>query len=221
MKLDGQPEKRALPDRYAKMADLARRLARNGFFDAARIDEELENDVRYVLGKERRAREEHTGTPTEDADHEEAVTRLFATVSQIARDELRALRTATPPEPWVNARITQAFAALSAAGIVALENPGGTPSAAWSGVVEEAERRRRKGEAPWGACFYHGQDVDEAVRGKGLYLDHSTLDPQPDERVTRAILEALEAHGVAAEWSGDLHRRIRVLPFEWFRRPPS
>lgn len=218
--LSGKPKRRELATRHARLGDYALQLVRRGFHSKDEIERFLEDEATYVLKKEREARAERTGTLSEDADHEESVLRLYGTLVDIAHRELRRLEEAEPPEPWINDRLSRAFAELNDAGIVALENPGGTPSACWSAVAEEVKRRRAAGEEPWGATFYHRQDVETAVLGEGLWLDHSTADASPDEAVTRAILDALEKHGIPAEWNGEMRRRIRILPFEWFRRPP-
>ncbi|MCA9651609.1 MAG: hypothetical protein KC501_16955 [Myxococcales bacterium] len=122
-------------------------------------------------------------------------------------------------EPTHNDRIDTAFAELRRRGIVALQDAGYTMSDGWEDVHEA--RRRVKGA--WGATFFHRQDVERGVDGRGLMLAYGAFadgdEHEPQSlRLAREVCEVLEAHGVPTRWSGSLSARIEVLPFEWRKR---
>ena len=120
----------------------------------------------------------------------------------------------------VNDNIDLAFAELEAKDVIALQNAGYTISSGWECVAEErAHRPRAKG-----AVFYHGQDLERAVEGGGLYLAFGALGASSSSRaddaveIGRHVCAALAKRGVATEWDGTSAKRIRIPPFEWRRR---
>jgi hypothetical protein len=115
-------------------------------------------------------------------------------------------------------RLDEAFAELNAAGIIALHNAGYTMSDGHEDVGEELHRRGRTGIR--GYCFYHGQDLERAVRGEGLTLAFGDLDAEDDQKVVigREVKQALERAGLSAKWNGDPGTRIEVPNLDWKRR---
>lgn len=131
------------------------------------------------------------------------------------RDDEAGWRDAT-----INDRLTAAFAALEAAGIVALENAGYTMSEGWEDIANAAEERTTPAR---GGVFFHGQDVERALAGDGLWLAFGAFDDGPTHRPASFALavdvcRALRRHGVDCTWSGDVDARIAVAPFPWRRR---
>lgn len=130
-----------------------------------------------------------------------------------------------PPSPCVNDAIDAAFAELTAIGVIALQNAGFTQSDGWEELHEaNADRVRRGGGKARGGCFYHFQDLERGVKGQGLLLGFAAFGPKGAATdaetlaVGRTIVEVLQKHGIDVEWDGSAAKRIRILPFPWFRR---
>ena len=135
--------------------------------------------------------------------------------------ERTAARKRPRPEPCINDGIDRAFAALEAEHrIVALQNAGLTQSEAWEDLHAVAASWRENGIKPVGACFYHGQDLESAVAGKGLSLGFGAFGPANHDksvRVGTTIIDVLRAHGVPTKWDGDPEESIWIEPFIWWR----
>ena len=108
---------------------------------------------------------------------------------------------------------------LEAAGIIALHNAGYTMSDGLDDVGEVYERRKAKGLASRGYCFYHGQDVERAIVGGGLFLAFGDMRDEPeaapaehahDEEVLLHHRPVLEPEEV--EQFGVLLRALESLP---------
>lgn len=103
-----------------------------------------------------------------------------------------------------------------------------TLSGGWTLVTEYAHEQQRRGLKPWGAAFFHHQDIEHALEGSPLYLafgelndneDEEFRNPEKDVVVARAVVEALRKHGFEPDWEGSASSRIQVLPgFTWRRR---
>jgi len=128
---------------------------------------------------------------------------------------------ATWPETTDCDRLDDAFAALDANGIISLQNAGMTMSDGESDVGQALDERGRAGII--GYCFYHGQDLERAVVGDGLWLAFGDLDAIPAQKtaVGNQIKSIMEAHGFAIKWTGDPERRICLLGIDWKRRGSS
>lgn len=118
-------------------------------------------------------------------------------------------------------RLTQVFEALSAKGIIALENAGYTQSDGYDDAMEiyqDAKDRKRFA----GYCYYHGQDLERAVQGGGLHLSFGPVDPQKEEtegpRVGKMIAEELQRKGFKIKWDGTFKERILIEKLDWKRR---
>jgi hypothetical protein len=117
-------------------------------------------------------------------------------------------------------RLDVAFWRLHEAGVCAIENAGYTLSDGYT-EVSEAVAQAPPGHYH-GYCFYHGQDVERAVQGQGLMLAFGDLKDRKDEGVAvgHAVVKALAAAGLKAEWSGELGQRIGLPDIDWRRRAP-
>lgn len=140
----------------------------------------------------------------------------------VLRSELAALEAEEQgwTVPTANDRLTAAFGALNAAGIVALECAGYTMSDGWEDVSEAASDLKPPAR---GAAFFHGQDVERGVAGQGLMVAFGAFDQGPRHEALSLELGAeicrtLREHGVPCEWSGSLQQRITIAPFRWQRR---
>jgi predicted DNA-binding WGR domain protein len=127
--------------------------------------------------------------------------------------------------PTTNDAIDQAFADLDGRGIVALQNAGYTISDGWADVNEIASDRveKRGARKPRGGTFYHGQDVERGVEGRGLQLAFGAYVEGPAHEqasiaIGREICEVLGEHGVKTVWPEKVSTRIEIPPFEWRKR---
>ncbi|MFO0675037.1 MAG: hypothetical protein U0169_00755 [Polyangiaceae bacterium] len=157
----------------------------------------------------------------EDAGQDDALPVYIRFASELLDERKRE------ESSWVqrtkNDDLDDAFAAMREAGIVALQNAGMTMSDGWSDANQEATEF----DAPKGAVFYHGQDLERAVRGGGLmlafgaYVDDDARHDAESIRVGQAAVAILESHGFDVDWDGTAERRIHVRPFPWKKRAYS
>src|SRR5262245_45742487 len=90
---------------------------------------------------------------------------------------------------------------------------------------QRASELESAGSAPRGTVFFHAQDVEPAVLGRGLYLAFGSLENLEGELHDRAsvaiaseAVACLSEHGVATKWSGSVRSRIEIPPFAWQKR---
>jgi hypothetical protein len=121
-------------------------------------------------------------------------------------------------------RLDNVLAALNHQGVVALQNAGYTPDEGYDSVWE-AYPDASDDERTIGYCFYHGQDMERAVRGGGLCLAFGPVDPSEEETkgpvVGRIIQQELEKAGFQVQWDGTFTQRIFVPSVDWKRRLPD
>jgi len=95
-----------------------------------------------------------------------------------------------------------------------------TPTGYGTSLHAVAASWREGGIKPVGACFYHGQNLESAVAGKGLSLGFDAFGPANHDksvRVGTTIIDVLRAHGVPTKWDGDPEESIWIEPFIWWR----
>jgi hypothetical protein len=118
-------------------------------------------------------------------------------------------------------RLDTAFSALEKRGILALHNTGLTQSDGHDDFREALARHPNK-PAIVGYCFYHGQDVERAIHGGGLYLAFGPVDPKEEQKegpkIGLIVREELERAGLQVQWDGTFGKRIHVPKFLWQRR---
>ncbi len=115
-------------------------------------------------------------------------------------------------------RLNIVFAALDSRGILCLQNAGYTMS---DGHDEANEQLSKQPSGRYfGYCFYHGQDLERAVKGGGLMLayDHVNGDVPDKIKVGSAVKEELERNGFVLDWNGTSENRINIPKFDWKRR---
>lgn len=120
-------------------------------------------------------------------------------------------------------RLDAVFAALRQRGIVALQNAGITQSDGYSDCSEEfASLSAQQRSRVIGYCFYHWQDVEHAVEGRGLFLAFGPVDPKQEKThgpaVGRVVVEELQKAGFATAWDGTFGARILIPKLDWKRR---
>ncbi|NPC70099.1 hypothetical protein HPP05_10125 [Corallococcus exiguus] len=127
------------------------------------------------------------------------------------------------PEVIEADRLEAAFDELKRDGIVTRMGATDTLRGGWTYVREDAHALEARGLKPWGAAFFHGQDIDYALKGGALCIAFGSLaeaeDAEKDVAVGQAVANALQKHGFAPEWNGSETTRITLLPaFTWRRR---
>lgn len=123
--------------------------------------------------------------------------------------------------PTETERLITAFDDLAATHkITALHYAGYTMDDGEYEVVEIERTLIENGEKSEGYCFYHGQDLERAVRGEGLLIAFQKIDNVSDsvsKEVAKKIVEVLEQHGLRTEWNGKADARILLSDFKWQR----
>ncbi len=124
----------------------------------------------------------------------------------------------TWPEVTDCDRLDQAFEAMNLRGIIALQNTGQTMSDGLEDVAEALEECEEGGA--YGYCFYHGQDLERALEGGGLFLAFGDLNNEEEASLTiaEAVKACLEVQGFVIEWDGDANSRLGIPEFDWKRR---
>lgn len=115
-------------------------------------------------------------------------------------------------------RLDEAFKRLDSAGVCAVQNAGYTTSDGHEEIEQALDRRG--GKKYHGYCFFHGQDLERAIDGRGLMLAFGDLrdDPKKSAAVGRRICDEMQAAGLTIHWNGDVGQRIEIKPIEWKRR---
>ncbi|MET9955540.1 hypothetical protein ABZ135_28895 [Streptomyces sp. NPDC006339] len=181
------------------------------------IREELEERVRELLvcGYDDRARLTETAEDYLVSGDERPVSRQQATalVDRLWTErvaETAAWEGTTDPE-----RITAAFAALDAAGIVAREHFTCCRSCGTAeiGMEDGAEEAR-------GFVFFHTQCTEGAAAGGPLYLMYGGFDGSPatTAAIGGEVAEALRGQGLTVEWDGDPGQALLVTGLDWRKR---
>jgi hypothetical protein len=115
-------------------------------------------------------------------------------------------------------RLSAAFDALEASGIVARHNWTCCQNCGFAEIGDELDQARERGLDVRGFTFYHMQDTESAVEGHGLCLAYSSVESDEESvRVGHEIVEQLRHYGLRPEWSGELSKRITV-PMDWKKR---
>ncbi len=118
-------------------------------------------------------------------------------------------------------RLDTAFLAISKRGIIALQNAGNTQSIGYEEFLHVYSAAKDRASIA-GYCFYHHQDLERAVRGKGLYLAFGPANASDEDargaEIGRIIREELERAGLKVEWDGTFASRMRITPLTWQKR---
>lgn len=144
-------------------------------------------------------------------------------VRHIIETELAKIKTEQKSWPAVTDvdKLEEVFEQLNQSGVIALHNAGYTQSDGHSDVSEAYQELENKSKI-LGYCFYHGQDLERAVLGEGLFLTFGTIDPNADKQVAlkvgNEIVTALEKKGFKTKWDGTLTERILITKIDWKKR---
>ena len=123
------------------------------------------------------------------------------------------------PKVTANDRLTSAFAAMNAQGLIALEDAGYTQSDGWGDL---GELYHEGGRTAKGGVFYHRQDVEGVLFGVGLNIRFGGFGENDNAvAIGRKAVEILRQHGFDPIWDENPDRTIELPPFEWQRRQTS
>ncbi|MFK7766753.1 MAG: hypothetical protein AB8B55_05990 [Mariniblastus sp.] len=118
-------------------------------------------------------------------------------------------------------RLDDAFRLMNERGVVAIQNAGYTQSDGFEDVGEAYNQHPNK-ETVLGYCFYHGQDLERAVSGDGLFFAFGPVNPADEQTVGvdvgNIVRNALENSGLSVEWDGTFEYRLRVPKLNWQKR---
>lgn len=118
-------------------------------------------------------------------------------------------------------RLDAVFNELNSKMIIAIHNAGYTTS---DGHDEVGEIHSQMPHGTYkGYCFYHGQDLERAVIGGGLWLAYGDMKDTDEGKIAVAeiITKTLQAHGLDFEWDGTSNRRINIPRINWQRKLKS
>lgn len=117
-------------------------------------------------------------------------------------------------------RLDQIFSELNQAGIIALQNAGYTQSDGMDDITQLYNEQGGIFSSIQGYCFYHGQDVERAVDGHGLFITFGDIKGTDEKgiEIGARIIATIERHGLIAKWSGSLSQRIEIPKINWQRR---
>ncbi|MFZ6709636.1 DUF6891 domain-containing protein [Undibacterium sp. TC9W] len=115
-------------------------------------------------------------------------------------------------------RLDTAFDELNSKLIIAIHNAGYTTS---DGHEDVSEVHSKMPPGTYrGYCFYHGQDVERAVAGQGIFLAFGDMRDTEEGKleVAEIIKTTLQSHGLFVEWDGDTNKRISIPRMIWQRK---
>ncbi|MCG8569528.1 MAG: hypothetical protein MJB14_05265, partial [Spirochaetes bacterium] len=73
-----------------------------------------------------------------------------------------------------------------------------------------------------GYCYYHGQDLERAVQGDGLFLSFGSIDPKKEKEdgpeIGKIIEKELKKYNFKVSWSGTFKERILIEEIDWKNR---
>jgi hypothetical protein len=174
-----------------------------GFHSVDELDEQIDGDA-------------------EDDDFD--VERVKAYAAEVLRKK-RVAEAAWPAETDCD-RLDRAFDRLRAQSICALHFPesGYTMQHGQAAVLEAIEADGVPDDRYIGFCFYHAQDMDNALDGEGLRVAFGSTVSDEDEdfvRIGRKVCDALQREGLRTDWDGTANTRIHLPDLRWQRRTPD
>ena len=123
------------------------------------------------------------------------------------------------PETTDCDRLDQAFETLNFGGIIAAHDFTCCQNCGLAEIGAPIQEAIDEGVDVSGFAFYHAQDTDNAVEGRGLYLTYGHVDGGETENVAigRIVADTINDAGLETEWDGTMGTRIFVH-LNWQRR---
>ena len=174
-------------------------MVRSGFYDRERLIEVFTEEM-YAPG---------------ELDTNDVVSALDAQFAAYEEEKLAY------PATTDCDRLDAAFARINERGVIAIQNAGYTQSDGYDDVGETYSQHANK-ESILGYCFYHGQDLERAINGDGLYFAFGPVDPANEQtiglNVGNIVREELESAGLPVDWNGTFENRLKVPRLNWQKR---
>ncbi|QGV80970.1 DUF6891 domain-containing protein [Streptomyces ficellus] len=184
------------PEVRTEVEEYVRGLLVCGYDSRARLAEAAEEWL--VSGEDR---------PVSPAQARQLVDRLW----RERLEEQAGWEGTTDPE-----RISRAFAALDARGIVAREHFTCCRTCGTAEIGAEADDDAR------GFVYFHSQCTQGAAAGQGLFLLYGGFDGSAGTTaaVGREVVAALGDEGLTVDWDGSPERAVVVTGLDWRKRLP-
>ncbi len=117
-------------------------------------------------------------------------------------------------------QLTLAFNELNKIGIIALENTGQTISDGHDDIAAVLHSLDRAKLPIKGYCFYHGQDLERAIDGMGLFLAFGDLNAIDGQKIAvgKEIVGVLTQHNFEIEWNESAEQRIHIAKIIWQKK---
>lgn len=114
------------------------------------------------------------------------------------------------------------FDRLNQRGIIAIENAGNSFSDGITAVSEALELCQEAGLEPTGFCFYHWQDLEDAISNQRLFLAFGALSEDGTEaiQIGTQIVAELTVAGFQSIWNQTIEERIVIHKIDWKKRGP-
>ena len=174
-------------------------MVRSGFYGRQRLIEVFTEEM-YAPG---------------ELDANDVVSAIDAQFAEYEKEKL------TYPATTDCDRLDVAFAKMNERGVIAIQNAGYTQSDGYDDVGEVYSQHSEK-ESILGYCFYHGQDLERAISGDGLYFAFGPVDPANEQTVGvdvgEIVREELENAGLSVDWDGTFEKRLSVPKLNWQKR---
>jgi hypothetical protein len=191
------------------------------------LPDNLQNEVREYLEKQVRSGFADLATLAHDSGEVYADSAEAADIAAFSRAALQdiLIHHCADQKRWPAKtdcdRLDAAFVELQASGIVARQNFWCCGTCGLAAIGDEIEQARVSGLDVRGYTFYHEQDTEAAIDGRGIYLYYGSVDDGERHAlgIAREIQEILHRHGLATEWDGTFSKRIGVT-IDWKRRQP-
>jgi len=174
-------------------------MVRSGFYDRERLIVVFTEEM-YASG---------------ELDSDDVISTIDSQFAEYVQEKLAY------PETTDCDRLDTAFGQMNERGVIAIQNAGYTQSDGFEDVGEVYNQHANK-ESILGYCFYHGQDLERAVSGDGLYFAFGPVDPAGEQTVGldvgRIVKEELENAGLPVDWDGTFENRLKIPKLIWQKR---
>ena len=174
-------------------------MVRSGFYDRERLIEVFTEEM-YAPG---------------ELDTNEVESEIDAQFAQYEKEKLAY------PSTTDCDRLDAAFAKMNERGVIAIQNAGYTQSDGYDDVGDVYSQHPDR-DSIVGYCFYHGQDLERAINGSGLYFAFGPVDPADEQTVGvdvgNIVRGELENAGLSVDWNGTFEKRLSVPNLNWQKR---
>ena len=117
-------------------------------------------------------------------------------------------------------RLKKCFDDLSKEKIVAIHNAGYTLNEGIEDSFQIFYHLQDKKLKPEGFCFYHFQDIEEAIEYDSLFLAFGDFENSEEKALEngKKIVDVLGKNGFTTIWDENINKRIKIKPFHWKKK---